>query len=133
MGFTHLWGKDPSIIVFYPVKWNATNIISYPLGSLYGISGINMHILLIHQAFASLSEPGGTRHYELARFLVEKGHQITVVASPVSYLTGKTNLYPWITKRRPCYDLKSVYLSALRRSFITPIQLFSFMLSSFFR
>ena len=48
-----------------------------------------MHILLIHQAFASLNEPGGTRHHELARYLVEKGHQITVIASPVSYLTGK--------------------------------------------
>jgi hypothetical protein len=50
-----------------------------------------MHILLIHQAFASLHEPGGTRHYELARYLAEKGHRITVIASPVSYLTGKSS------------------------------------------
>lgn len=47
-----------------------------------------MHILLIHQAFAALDEPGGTRHHELARFLVSKGHRVTVIASPVSYLTG---------------------------------------------
>jgi glycosyltransferase involved in cell wall biosynthesis len=47
-----------------------------------------MHILLIHQSFVALNEPGGTRHYELARNLVEKGHQVTVIASPVSYLTG---------------------------------------------
>jgi glycosyltransferase involved in cell wall biosynthesis len=47
-----------------------------------------MHILLIHQAFAALDEPGGTRHHELARRLVERGHQVTVIASPVSYLTG---------------------------------------------
>jgi glycosyltransferase involved in cell wall biosynthesis len=47
-----------------------------------------MHILLIHQSYTALNEPGGTRHHELARFLVEKGHQVTVVASQVSYLTG---------------------------------------------
>ncbi|MBG0788245.1 MAG: glycosyltransferase WbuB, partial [Anaerolineaceae bacterium] len=47
-----------------------------------------MHILLIHQAFAALDEPGGTRHHELARYLAQKGHQVTIIASPVSYLTG---------------------------------------------
>lgn len=47
-----------------------------------------MHILLIHQAFATLNEPGGTRHHELARFLIQRGHRVTVIASPVSYLTG---------------------------------------------
>jgi glycosyltransferase involved in cell wall biosynthesis len=47
-----------------------------------------MHILIIHQAFASLDEPGGTRHYELARWLVANGHRVTVIASPVSYITG---------------------------------------------
>ena len=50
-----------------------------------------MHILLIHQAFVTISEPGGTRHHELARELVKKGHTITIIASPVSYLTGKTS------------------------------------------
>ncbi len=47
-----------------------------------------MHILLIHQSFVALNEPGGTRHYESAHYLVEKGHKVTVIASPVSYLTG---------------------------------------------
>lgn len=47
-----------------------------------------MHILLIHQAFAALHEPGGTRHHELARHLVAQGHRLTIIASPVSYLTG---------------------------------------------
>jgi hypothetical protein len=47
-----------------------------------------MHILIIHQAFASLNEPGGTRHYEFARLLVSRGHKVTVIASPVSYITG---------------------------------------------
>lgn len=47
-----------------------------------------MHILLIHQAFARVDEPGGTRHHEFARHLARAGHQVTVLASPVSYLTG---------------------------------------------
>ena len=53
-----------------------------------------MHILLIHQAFASLDEPGGTRHHELALHLAEHGHRVTVIASPVSYLTGKATSPP---------------------------------------
>lgn len=48
-----------------------------------------MHILLIHQAFTSLDEAGGTRHAELARYLADHGHQVTIIASPVSYLTGR--------------------------------------------
>jgi glycosyltransferase involved in cell wall biosynthesis len=48
-----------------------------------------MHVLLIHQGFASPSEPGGTRHFELARRAVEQGHQFTVVASDFSYFMGK--------------------------------------------
>jgi glycosyltransferase involved in cell wall biosynthesis len=96
-----------------------------------------MHILLIHQAFASLNEPGGTRHHELARFLVEKGHQITVVASPVSYLTGKTNSdhISWITKQEDhgITILRAYTYPALHRSFIHRLlSFFSFMLSSFF-
>ena len=47
-----------------------------------------MHILLIHQAFVKPDEPGGTRHYEMSKFLAERGHQVTVIASPISYLTG---------------------------------------------
>jgi glycosyltransferase involved in cell wall biosynthesis len=47
-----------------------------------------MHILLIHQAFAALDEPGGTRHHEFGRALVAHGHRVTVIASRVSYLTG---------------------------------------------
>lgn len=47
-----------------------------------------MHGLLIHQAYVSPGEPGGTRHHELARRFVKHGHQFTIVASRVSYLTG---------------------------------------------
>lgn len=48
-----------------------------------------MHLLLIHQAFASRGEAGSTRHVELARHLVRRGHRVTVIASRVSYLTGQ--------------------------------------------
>lgn len=48
-----------------------------------------MRTLLIHQAFVSPSEAGGTRHYELARHLVQQGQQFSIVASDLSYLTGQ--------------------------------------------
>ena len=48
-----------------------------------------MHILLIHQAFAAINEPGGTRHHEFARQLARRGHRVTIIASQVSYLTGR--------------------------------------------
>ena len=91
-----------------------------------------MHILLIHQAFAALDEAGGTRHHELARFLVQKGHQVTVIASPVSYLTGTSS-----HKSKQVIEgvtiLRSYTYNALHKSFIhRVIAFFSFMLSSFF-
>ncbi|MGD0624819.1 MAG: sugar transferase [Thermodesulfobacteriota bacterium] len=48
-----------------------------------------MHILLIHQAFVPPQGPGSTRHYELVHYLVREGHRVTIVASDLSYLTGK--------------------------------------------
>lgn len=48
-----------------------------------------MHILIIHQIFVTPEEGGGTRHYELARYLVSKGHSVTVIASDIDYLSGK--------------------------------------------
>ncbi len=50
-----------------------------------------MHILIIHQAFASFDEPGGTRHYEFARLLAARGHRVTVIGSPVNYITGSSS------------------------------------------
>lgn len=50
-----------------------------------------MNVLLIHQAFVSGREPGGTRHYELGRRLARDGDNLKVVASPVSYLTGRSS------------------------------------------
>ena len=93
-----------------------------------------MHILLIHQAFAAIDEPGGTRHHELSLYLASRGHRVTIVASPVSYLTGAASAqatilnsaYPQITILRP-----PVY-AALHRSFVhRVINFLSFMVSSF--
>ena len=96
-----------------------------------------MHILIIHQAFASLDEPGGTRHYELARWLVSHGHRVTVIASPVSYITGARvgELAPSPAKLQETPGLTilraSVY-EAHHRSFVhRMLAFFSFMLSSF--
>ncbi len=100
-----------------------------------------MHILLIHQAFAALDEPGGTRHHELARFLVQKGHQVTVIASPVSYLTGDKaplRLPPNSTNLRGEQEggvtiLRAYTYQALHKSFVHRVFAFlSFMASSFF-
>lgn len=94
------------------------------------------HILLIHQAFVALDEPGGTRHVELARYLTERGWRVTVIASPVSYLTGRAGktgapraeelLEGRLTIRR------AYTYSALHRSFVHRLFSFiSFMISSF--
>lgn len=53
-----------------------------------------MHILLIHQLFATGDEAGGTRHFEIARRWTEAGDRVTVVTSPANYLTGASTPSP---------------------------------------
>jgi glycosyltransferase involved in cell wall biosynthesis len=96
-----------------------------------------MHILLIHQNFAALDEPGGTRHHELARFLVERGHQVTVITSPISYLTGGEKVKrpgsPSREERPGIKIIRTYTYPALHRSFFHRVLSFlSFMASSFF-
>ena len=91
-----------------------------------------MHILLIHQAFAAIDEPGGTRHYELARFLTGRGHQVTVITSPVSYLTGTARKAPSPDTQDGLSILNAYTYPALHRSFVHRVFSFvSFMFSSF--
>lgn len=96
-----------------------------------------MHILLIHQAFAALDEPGGTRHHEMALHLAAKGHQVTVIASPVSYLTGAASgeRVPWVTRQsggQGVTILRAYTYRALHKSFVHRVFSFlSFMISSF--
>lgn len=96
-----------------------------------------MHILLIHQAFAALDEAGGTRHIEMARHLVARGHQVTIITSPVSYLTGKARgeKQTWAKEEIPETGIRIIRTytySALHRSFVHRVfSFFSFMISSF--
>jgi glycosyltransferase involved in cell wall biosynthesis len=91
-----------------------------------------LHILLIHQAFVSLSEPGGTRHYEFARYLVEQGNCVTVITSPVSYLTGKVDKQ-MSGQIDGLVIIKSATYQSLHRSFVHRLlNFFSFTFSSFF-
>lgn len=96
-----------------------------------------MHVLLIHQAFAALDEPGGTRHHELARYLAQHGHRVTIIASPVSYLTGtaRRSRAPQVERQEdePGITILRAYTySGLHRSFFHRIlSFFSFMISSF--
>ena len=96
-----------------------------------------MHVLLIHQAFAALDEPGGTRHYELARHLIARGHRVTIIASPVSYITGRPRggRVPFIKKESPqpgLTILRTYVYAAHHKSFVHRLlAFFSFMVSSF--
>jgi glycosyltransferase involved in cell wall biosynthesis len=93
-----------------------------------------MHILLIHQAFAALDEPGGTRHHELARYLAGRRHQVTIIASPVSYLTGSPSTFGGGGRGESGVRVIRAYTyQALHKSFVHRIfSFFSFMASSFF-
>jgi glycosyltransferase involved in cell wall biosynthesis len=106
-----------------------------------------MHILLIHQAFAALDEPGGTRHHELARYLAGRGHRVTIIASPVSYLTGAPLQLPAFPQKEGTGQrtemggepesgvrvLHTYTYQALHKSFVHRVfSFFSFMASSFF-
>ena len=96
-----------------------------------------MHILLIHQAFAALDEPGGTRHHEFAQFLAARGHRVTVIASPVSYLTGSTLAPAPFPAQEQSGDgvkvIRAYTYRALHKSFVHRVFAFvSFMSSSFF-
>ncbi len=94
-----------------------------------------MHILLVHQLFSRLDEPGLTQHYDYCRHLVRSGHRVTVLAGTRSYLTGQ----PTAHQRRevlepgleiiPCAVAASVHRSFLHRA----LGFLSFMVSAFWR
>ena len=99
-----------------------------------------MHILLIHQAFAALDEPGGTRHDEFARCLAARGHLVTIITSKVSYLTGAPLPLPQFSEkmgadkeRGRVMVIRAYTCHALHKSFVHRVFSFvSFMASSFF-
>jgi glycosyltransferase involved in cell wall biosynthesis len=94
-----------------------------------------MKILLLNQAFVSPDEPGHTRHFEMARYLKEHGHELVIVASDVNYQTGQRT-----AKRRGLSVEQNIAGVRVLRSYIYPtlhrsyfwrtISFISFMFSS---
>ena len=90
-----------------------------------------MRVLLIHQIFVTPSEGGGTRHYELLKFLSGKGHQVKVVASRLNYLSGRARSRSR-EKRNGLFIRYSYTFNALHRSIPgRAVSFLSFTLSSF--
>ncbi|MBL8099404.1 MAG: glycosyltransferase family 4 protein [Anaerolineales bacterium] len=94
-----------------------------------------MKILLINQAFVSPDEPGHTRHFEMAKFLQTRGHELVIVASDLNYQTGKRTI-----ERKGIFAEQNIEGVKILRSYIYPalhhsyfwrvISFFSFMFSS---
>lgn len=93
-----------------------------------------MHILLMHQIFIRPQDAGGTRHYEFARYLVERGHQVTVLAGSRSYLTGQEIEAPKREEIEPGFEIvRCSVVSGVHRSFVwRTLGFLSFMASAFF-
>ncbi len=96
---------------------------------------VAMRILLIHQSFVSHDHPGGTRHYELLSHLQRKGHECTIVAGNIGYLTGQ----PVVETKKWVHEsdeggiriLRAYVLPALHTSFVWRVVAFlSFMVTS---
>jgi len=96
-----------------------------------------MKILLINQSFVSPEEPGHTRHFEMAQYLRQHGHELVIVGSDINYQTGRQT-----TKRRRIFEnveqnmdgiriLRAYVYPSLHRSYFWRIVSFvSFMFSS---
>ncbi|GAB4452156.1 MAG: glycosyltransferase family 4 protein [Anaerolineales bacterium] len=94
-----------------------------------------MRILLINQAFVSPEEPGHTRHFEMAKFLQSRGHELVIVASDLNYQTGQRTAARKGVFAEQNFDgvrvLRSYIYPALHRSYFwRVISFFSFMFSS---
>ena len=94
-----------------------------------------MKILLINQAFVSPEEPGHTRHYELAQFLRQQGHELVIVGSDINYQTGERIVqHHGLSVEQDINGVRVVrayILPAIHRSYFWRILSFiSFMVSS---
>lgn len=94
-----------------------------------------LHILLIHQVFVRPDDPGGTRHYEFAHHLVQRGHKVTVLAGTRSYLTGEPLRTPRREQLEPGLQLVRCWVAGGRRRSAVwrTVGFLSFMLSAFWR
>ncbi len=62
-----------------------------------------MKILIVHQYYLMPGQPGGSRFNEMARFWVEQGHEVAVIAGTVDYTSGKapdTYRRRWIVREK---------------------------------
>src|SRR5574338_1259830 len=94
-----------------------------------------MKILLLNQAFVSPDEPGHTRHFEMAQYLRDRGHELVIVASDLNYQTGQRTVERHGVFTEQVIDgvrvLRSYIYPALHRSYFWRIiSFFSFMFSS---
>ena len=94
-----------------------------------------MKILLLNQAFVSPDEPGHTRHFEMAQYLREHGHELVIVASDLNYQTGQRTVERHGVFTEQTIDgvrvLRSYIYPELHRSYFWRIvSFFSFMFSS---
>ena len=94
-----------------------------------------MKILLINQSFVPPDEPGHTRHFEMAKYLGECGHEMVIVASDSNYQTGLRTV-----KRKGLFIeqtiegvrvLRAYSAQTLHRSYVwRAVSFLSFMFSS---
>lgn len=98
-----------------------------------------MKILVLHQYFLGKNDPGGSRFNQFVKYWEEQGHEITVIAGTVHYITGvKDEKYKGklIVKEdySPNVKLVRTYVSeAYNKSFIGRLWgYFSFTLSSLY-
>jgi len=94
-----------------------------------------MKVLLIHQAFVSPQDAGGTRHFELARYALSRGHTMAIVASDLSYFSGAkhTGTSGLVTQQvtEGIKVLRAYTYPSLHRSFVwRVISFLSFMVTS---
>jgi len=90
-----------------------------------------MHALLIHQAFASPQQQGGTRHLELGSRFVSAGNQFTIVASQINYATGETITSEEIEQYDGVRVLRASVVGGTTRSYVMRIvSWISFMITS---
>ncbi|GJQ37164.1 MAG: glycosyltransferase WbuB [Anaerolineaceae bacterium] len=94
-----------------------------------------MKILLINQVFVSPEEPGHTRHFEMGKFLKERGHELIIVASDLNYQTGQRTVERSGLYTEQNFDgirvFRSYMYPAIHRSYFwRVIAFFSFMFSS---
>lgn len=48
-----------------------------------------MKIVYVHQYFLDHNQPGGTRHFEMAKYLALRGHEVTVITSNINHKTNE--------------------------------------------